>query len=592
MSPSAWITCLTIVGAIFALVRNLLPPDFVLLGALTLLLALGVFGQDPTLALGGFANAGTITVAALFVVAAGLQETGALAFVGLRVFGRPRTVREALVRMMFPVTVVSAFLNNTPVVAMFLPVVSDWARRNRLSVSKVLLPLSYASIFGGVCTLIGTSTNLVVYGLLLSYAPSERLGFFDITWVGLPAALMSILYVVVAQHWLLPDRRPAVEKLEDPKEYAVEMMVMPGSAVADKTIEEAGLRNLPGLYLAEIDRDGSLLAAVGPEEKIRAGDRLVFVGIVESIADLQKIRGLVPAPEQVFKLSAPRTDRCLVEAVISNTSPLIGMTVREGRFRTNYNAAIIAVYRGDERVRGKIGDIVLRPGDTLLLETHPEFVTQNRNSRAFFLVSAVSNSAPLRHERAPYALGVLGLLVVLLVFRFVPTVVGALLSAGLMVALRCVPADTARRSIDWSVLLVIAAAFGLGRALEVSGAAAAIAGGVIQGIAGSSPVAALFVIYVVTNVLTEFLSNAAAAALIFPLGMQVAAGLGVSVLPFTITIMMAASASFSTPIGYQTNLMVYGPGGYRFTDYARFGLPLNVLWAATTTALTPLVFPF
>ncbi len=592
MSASAWVTCITIGGAIFALVRNLWPPDFVLLGALTLLLGVGVFGRDSAMALGGFANAGTITVGALFVVAAGLQETGALAFMGQRVFGRPKTVRQALVRMMFPVGMVSAVLNNTPVVAMFIPVVTDWARKNGLSVSKLLMPLSYAAIFGGVCTLIGTSTNLVVYGLLLSYAPSQHLGFFDIAWVGLPCALLSIPYVVVAQRWLLPERRPAVEQLENPKEYSVEMMVMPDSPVAGKTIEQAGLRNLPGLYLAEIDRGGALLAAVGPEESIRAGDRLIFVGVVESIADLQKIKGLVPAPEQVFKLSAPRSDRCLAEAVISSTSPLVGLTVRDGRFRTIYNAAIIAVYRGDERLRGKIGDIVLRPGDTLLLETHPEFVTQHRNSRDFFLVSAVSNSAPLRHDRARYALGVLVLLVALLTFRWVSTVVAALLAAGLMVALRCLPADSARKSIDWSVLLVIAAAFGLGKALEVSGAAAAIAGGVIHGIAGSSPTAALLVVYLVTNVLTEVLSNAAAAALIFPLGVQVAAGLGVSVLPFTVAIMIAASGSFSTPIGYQTNLMVYGPGGYRFTDYTRFGLPLNVLWATVTTLLTPYVFPF
>jgi len=318
-------------------------------------------------------------------------------------------------------------------------------------------------------------------------------------------------------------------------------------------------------YLAEIERDGTVLPAVSPQEVLRGGDRLMFVGIVDSVVELQKIRGLVPATNQVSKLELPRSQRSMIEAVVSDTCPMVGKTIRDGQFRTHYGAVVIAVARNGERLNQKIGDIVLRAGDTLLLEARPSFTEEHRNSRDFFLVSQLEDAAPPSHERA-----------------------GA---AGLMLVSRCCSIDTARRSIDWSVLLVIAAAFGIGAAMETTGLAATTAKSIVD-IAGDAPLANLVAIYVATALFTAVITNNAAALLMFPIAWAVAGDLGVSVMPFIIAIMFAASASFATPIGYQTNLMVYGPGGYRFTDYLRIGLPMNLLTGAIAILLIPLVWAF
>ena len=317
----------------------------------------------------------------------------------------------------------------------------------------------------------------------------------------------------------------------------------------------------------------------------------MFVGVVDSIVDLRKLRGIEPATDQLFKLDAAKTDRCLIEAVVSNTCPMVGRSIREGKFRSRYNAVVLAVARNGERLRGKLGDIRLRPGDSLLLEAPPSFLDQQRVSRDFYLLSGIPNSEPLRHERAPLAMAILSGMVMLAAFGWMSMLNAAVLAAIVMIATQCCSAERAFRSIEWSVLLVIGAALGIGRALESTGAAGQLAGAFIQ-LAGDNPWVALAVIYAITSVLTEVITNNAAAVLVFPIAVAVSESLGVNFLPFAIAIMIAASASFSTPIGYQTNLMVYGPGGYRFTDFMRVGIPLNLLFALTTVAIAPIVFPF
>jgi di/tricarboxylate transporter len=334
-----------------------------------------------------------------------------------------------------------------------------------------------------------------------------------------------------------------------------------------------------------------VLVAVGPREVLRAGDQLVFVGILDSVVDLQRVRGMVPATDQTFKLDAPKTTRSLIEAVVSDRCPIIGKTIREGRFRNRYKAAVIAVARGGERVRGKIGDIVLKSGDTLLLEAQASFADEMRHASDFFLVSRVENSAPLRHDRAWVALGILGMMVALATIGILDMLAAAMLAGGLMILTRCCTGPEARKSIDWPVLIVIGAALGVGQAMETSGAAGFLAGNLI-GLAGGNPWLVLLLVYLVTTLFTELITNNAAAVLVFPIALVSAQGLGVDFMPFVITIMVAASASFATPIGYQTNLMVYGPGGYKFSDYLRFGLPLNVLFCITTVALVPFIWPF
>jgi di/tricarboxylate transporter len=584
----AWVTLMTLIVIVGMLIFSRMSPDVILLAGLTFLLSVGVLNPDE--ALMGFSNEGMITVGVLYIVVTGLRETGGVGEIVYRLLGRPRSLAHAQIRLMAPVVGMSAFLNNTPVVAMLIPAVVDWGRKFKLSVSHLMIPLSYAAILGGTCTLIGTSTNLVVNGMLLDHPNLRSLGMFEIGLVGFPSALIGLAYVLLFSRWLLPERIPVMSKLDDPREYTVEMIVEPTSPLVGKTIEQAGLRNLPGMFLVEIERENHIIPAVPPQEKLHANDRLVFVGIVESVIDLQKIRGLTPATNQVFKLDSPRSDRILIETVVSNSAPMVGKSIRDVKFRTMYNAVVIAVARNGVRIKKKIGDIVLRPGDTLLLEAHPSFFDRQRNSRDFFLVSCIENSNPLRHEKAWLAMFILVAMILLVTFNVLSMLKAAMIAAGLMILTKCSSANSARQSIDLQVLLVIAASFGIGYALEKTGAAAFIAQNLIS-LAGDNPRVLLAVVYFVTMIFTEMITNNAAAVLIFPIALATAQHQNLNVIPFAIAIMMAASASFSTPIGYQTNLMVLGPGGYRFTDYFRIGIPLNLLMAFSSIIIIPFFWP-
>jgi di/tricarboxylate transporter len=332
-------------------------------------------------------------------------------------------------------------------------------------------------------------------------------------------------------------------------------------------------------------------AAVGPDAVLDRGDRLVFAGITDSVADLQKIRGLAPATEQVFKLDTPRADRRLVEAIVAPTSPIANRSVRDSRFRTRYGAVVIAVGRDGDRVQGKVGDIVLRAGDMLLIEAARGFVRTHQNSRDFLLVRALSGAPVPRRERALAAWITVAAMVAAVTAGWMPMLNAALLAAGAMTLFGCVGGRDALRSVDLEVLLVIVGAIALGKALEVSGAAGAIAGSLLA-VAGGSPWLLLAAVYAITTLLTESITNNAAAVLVYPLAAAAAGAAGLALLPFAVTIMMAASASFATPVGYQTNLMVYGPGGYRFGDYLRFGLPLNLIAGVTTVLVVPNVWAF
>jgi di/tricarboxylate transporter len=594
MPWEAWMTLAVVAGMIVLLMRSTAGPDMILLGGLAILMTGGVFSArlpSPAEAVAGFGNEGLVTVAVLFVVVAGMTQTGAMSLITRPLLGRPGSERAAQFRLMLPIAGLSAFLNNTPIVAMFLPVVSDWCRKTGISPGKLFIPLSYAAILGGTCTLIGTSTNLVINGMLLADRQHRGLGMFEIGAVGLPVAVVGIGYVLLVSRWLLPRRKAAFATTDDPRQYTVEMLVEPGSAMVGQSIEQAGLRHLPGLFLAEIDRDDQIIPAVGPGERLRGGDRLVFVGVVESVVDLQKIRGLKPATNQLFKLDGPRAQRTLIEAVVSDTCPIVGKTIRDGRFRTRYDAVVIAASRNGARIGGKLGDVVLRTGDTLLLEAPASFVDRQRNSRDFYLVSMVEEAAVPRHEQAWLSLLILLAMVASVTFNWLSMLNAAMLAAGAMILTRCCTGSAARRSVDWQVLLVIGAALGIGRAMDQSGAARAVAGGLVE-LAMGNPLLALIAVYFVTSLFTELITNNAAAVLVFPIAQAAATSMGVNFTPFAIAIMVGASASFATPIGYQTNLMVYGPGNYRFSDYVRIGLPLNLLVMAVTVTLTPLIWRF
>ena len=589
MTLAGWTVIAVIVLCVTLLIRTSISADVVFLGGLTVLIVTQVIPVSE--ALSGFSNEGMLTVAALYVVAAGLKETGAIHYVIDKIIGRSKSIRRAQLRIMAPVMVMSAFLNNTPIVASFIPALEDWARKNRIPASKILIPLSYAAILGGTCTLIGTSTNLIVNGLLIEETASRSLGIFEPAFVGIPCAIAGFLYLSIFGSKLLPTRGSGFDTFKDPREYTIEMLVAENSTLAGQTIEEAGLRNLPGLFLVEIYRNGQIMAAVDPEISLQGNDRLIFTGIVDSIVDLQQTKGLNPATDQLFKLNSARREHLLIEAVVSPTHPVNGRTIKEGRFRNLYDAVVLAVARNGERVKEKIGDIELRTGDTLLLEAHSNFLEQYRNSSDYFLISGISNSSPPNYEKSGTAWATLGVMIGSVALGLLTMLQASFLAAGLMLLFRCCRAADAKSYIDWSVLLVIAASLGMGNAMQDTGAAKIMAE-VFLGWVESNPHGALIGTYLATWILTEMITNNAAAVLVFPIAISLAASFDVNHIPFVMTIMMAASASFSTPIGYQTNLMVYGPGGYKFTDFTKIGLPLNLILAVITVTLVPIIWPF
>ena len=609
MEFNAWFTLATIGLVMAALVTNRMQVDTAMLGGLILLMVAGVV--EFAAAVSGFASTAVLMIGGLFVVASGLEETGALSLFSDRLLGRPRNIAQAQLRLLPPVALCSGFLNNTPIVAMTIPVVRDWARRQRLSQSHLLMPLSFAAILGGKLTLIGTASNVVVMEEFTTWLHQDQpwlaeigfthlppwIEFFGIGALGLPTAILGVALMLLITTKVLPARKPAMEDMVDAREYQVELVVQPNSSVVGQTIEQAGLRHLPDLFLSRIERGDTLLAAVAPEEVLHAGDRLAFVGALDSVLDLRRrIRGLDPPDEQATKLPVARTTRRLVEAVVSSTSQLVGQSIREARFRTAYEAVVIAVHRQGQQINGKIGDIVLRTGDVLLLETHHAFAEQWRNRRDFYLVSDVDHSRPIRHERAMLALFIMAALVLLLIFKpfGLAAVPAVWLCALLMVLTRCVTGTVARRAINWQVLLAIAAAIGIGKAMESSGAAASItqflvntAHGLDLGLTGM-----LILLFVIASIVTQLVTPFGAGILMFPIAIGMAQHFMVSPLPFVFTLMMSVGTSFMTPVGYTTNLMVYGPGGYRFMDYMRLGLPLTVLAGVVTILLTPWVFPF
>ncbi len=591
-----WLTLVLLAGVLGGMIANIAQPvSLLFIGLAVLTTVTEITGTEqllaPEQAVAGFGNTGLVTVGLLFVVAAGVVRTGAVARFADPLLGRPSGLTSAQGRLLVPVAGLSAFINNTPIVAMFLPAVQGLARRAGLPPSRLFLPLSYASILGGTCTLIGTSTNLVVYGLAQDNAALPGIGIFELAWVGVPLAVIGLGYIMLASPYLLAANDAPVSASDDPKRYTVEVVVDPAGPLVGRTVEAAGLRHLRELFLVEIERDGQKLPAVAPEERLQANDRLVFVGVVDAVVEVHRIRGLRPATDQVNKLEPGTSQTCLVEAVVSNECPLVGQSIRAGGFRGYYNAAVIAVARGGRRLRGKIGDIVLETGDTLLLETNRDFIERHRHARDFFLVSGIDDSAPRRHEKAWQSLAIVAGMVAMAASGVLSMLTAALVAATAMVATGCATLVEARRSVDWQVLLVIGAALGLGHAMTNSGAATALADQLIASASGH-PWLVLAAVFALTSLFTEMVTNNAAAVLMFPVAIGSAKALGVSPMPFIITLMIGASASFSTPLGYQTNLMVYGPGGYRPLDYLRFGLPLNLITGTVTVGLAPLVWSF
>ena len=590
MDWQGWFTLGVLALVVAGLIREIAGPEILVMAGLLVLAAAGILTPEETFS--GFANPALAAVGALFIVSAGLRETGAIEAAVVRLFGRARSEGSALVRMCPPLAATSAFLNNAPIVAMMTPVVIDWARRHAIAPSRLLMPLSYATMLGSVTTLIGTSVNLTVAGLMLKTESMAPMTFFELAPVGVPVCAVGLLYIMfIAPRWIPTRQDPAEYLGEHRREYVSSMAVEPACRLVDQTVEEAGLRQLPGLFLVEIDRGGHVITPVGPDQTIAAGDRLVFAGVVSTIVDLQRIPGLVPLSEGEEQVQGG-PGRRLVEAVVSRSSPLVNRSVRDASFRSAYDAAVIAVHRNGERVGGKIGEIVLLPGDTLLLQTAPHFLRTHGGSPDFYLVSEVDAEGPPRLDRAPIAIAILAAMVALVVIAGLHISIAAFFAVGALIATRCLSASHARRSVDWSVLLVIGAGLGIAGAMTKTGAAAAIAELIVAAVGAAGPLATLAVVYATTVILSELVHHAAAAAIMFPIAVASAAQVGADPRGFVMGIAVAATCAFANPVTYQTHLIVYGPGGYRFTDFLRVGLPLDLLVGAVAVTVIPWIWPF
>lgn len=584
-----WLTIGVVMATLGLLLWERFTPDKVLMGAVAVLIASGILG--PREALAGFWNPGVLTVAVLFVLVAALKSTGAIRWIGDWVLGRPRGEGKARARLIVITAPLSAFINNTPIVAMLTSAIEHWGRRSHIAPSKLLLPMNYATVLGGMCTLVGTSTNLIVAGLVLQQEGMPALTMFTPLGVGAVAALAGGSFLLLAGRWFLPDRRSAFDQASDTHEYVVEMMVEADGPVDGKTIGDARLRQLEGSFLVELVRAGELHVAVAPGQQLSGGDRLVFIGATDAVRELRRVPGLRPATDQCFKIDDAGGQRKLVEVVMSAYSPAVGRTLVESAFRSRYNAAVIAVARRGTRLHGKLGELVLQAGDTLLLETDGGFAQRHANTSDFLIVNEIDGAARVDRPRALTALAVIGLMVVANTVFDVEILVSALVAALLVLLAGCVHVLELRRSVDLRLIAVIACSFALGAALERSGVAAVAASHLLVW-SGGDPFRTLVLVYVAAVIFTELITNNAAAVLIFPIAMASAAQLGSDPMPFVIATMIGASAGFITPIGYQTNMMVYGPGGYRFTDYVRLGLPLSLVVGTAVLYAIPHFWPF
>ena len=570
----AWYTIGVLLIMVVALVREVARPDIILLGSLGLLLLAGVVPPDEAFA--GFSNTAVLTVGALFVVAAGVQGTNALGMLDRIIFSPSGRLMVALPSLMLSTAFLSSFLNNTPIVAMFTPRVQRWAEEVGIPHSKLLIPLSYAAIVGGMVTLIGTSTNIVVSGLLEAEG-LPGLQMFDLTWVGVPAVLGMVVYFMVVGHRLLPNRATRRSLfLDGLQDCTFELKVGQRSYFIGRTIEEAGLRSLGDAYLAHLHRGGHLIPA-RPHEILQEGDILTFAGTADALERLLERPGL---ERVVMPVNTDGSHSLpLYEAVVAASSTLVDRSLKEANFRETYGGVVLAIQRKDQQVMTQLGRMPLKAGDLLIIEAPTGFDHRwNARRDEFYLV------APRRAERkkpqprkAPLALLLLAGMITSAALELLPLVTAAFAAALAMVASRCVSLEEARKSVDLSVLIVIAAALGIGRAVEQTGLAQLVAQGLVGLTAEWGLVGVFVALYVTTNVLTELVTHKAAAVLMLPVALAAAASLGAEPKGFALIIAVSAAGSFMTPIGYQTNLMVMAAGGYRFTDYLKVGFPASVL---------------
>ncbi|NPA52247.1 MAG: SLC13 family permease [Aquificae bacterium] len=574
-----------IIFLILALYKEIFHPAAVFFIAVAILIIFGIL--TPEQALAGFSNVQIATIILLLIVSNVIQKTGIMRFYFAKILKKDMSYSSFLGRMFLVVSSASSFLNNTPIVAMFIPYVYNWAKAKNVAPSKVLIPLSYAAILGGTITLIGTSTNLIVNGFMIENG-FKPFNIFDFAYVGIPATIAGFLYMVFIGKNLLPRREDAVEKfLERKTDYFVETIVDKNSFLIGKTIKEAKLRNLEGLFLAEIIRKEEKISPVKPTEIIKEGDLLIFVGNTDSIYNLinQNI-GISLPKEHIIKSEYLE----LVEIVISYNSSLINQKVKDTDFRGKYDATIIAIHRNGEKLSGKIGDIVLKPGDLLLVLAGEDFFKRAEDTTDFYIVSKYKEISKIDKKKGNFVFWGFLTVIVLSALKIIPLFVGLILLIASFVLFKIGRYSDIKKGLDINLVVIAALSLAIGKAMLVTGTADLLASIINSSLQPLGLFGALLGIYLITNILTEFVTNIAAASITFPIAISSASVYSVEPTAFALAVAYGASASFVTPIGYQTNLMVYAIGNYKFKDFVKVGLPLSIIYGII--CLTVLYFLF
>jgi len=572
------IVSLVLAFIIITLYTELIGPAFTFLIGVIVLGITGIL--TPKEILSGMANEQIAIIILLLLLGDIIRKTDVIDWLFDKLFRSTTTYRGFLGKMIFVVAGFSAFLNNTPLVAIMMPYVHNWSKKNNIKPSKLLIPLSYAAILGGCATLIGTSTNLIVNGLVtdqLIVPGLKPLGIFDFTIVGLPMIILGSIYLILFSNKLLPSKSDAITEFStQPREYLVEAQIRANSKIIGKTIEGAGLRNLKGLFLVEISRGDQHFSAVTPSQILKEDDVLIFAGDTETIAEMVNSQmGLALTQVGMF---AKKNHTEVVEIVISHNSTLIDKTIRQAGFRGKYDAAILAVHRNGEKISGKIGMVEIKAGDVLLLLVGDDFSKRTVDTNDFYLISKIREFRKLNWYQVVVLFGGLAAAIILSGIGFVSLFMALIVLMILIQFFKIASPKDIPKSIDYNLAIIIVLSLALGTAMIKTGMADIIANFIIIVFKPFGPLGMLFGIFGITNLLASYITNKAAAAIIFPISVSAAINMGLPPLPFILVVAFAAAANFITPIGYQTNLMVYGPGGYSFKDYMKIGLPLTIIY--------------
>lgn len=597
MSVDAWLTIGILVATFVALLATRLPPATVFLGALTLTVTFDLAPLGRSLA--GFSNPGVLTIGALFMVAAGMYSTGAISLLSEKVIGRPKTMLGAQLKILPPIAFGSAFLNNTPLVAMMIPVIGDLCRSTGLSKGKLYIPLSFVSILGGMCTLIGTATNLIIAGLVLDAisngtggaAGLREIMMFDPSWVAVPAMLLGVVLMMATSKWLLPDAAKGAGAVASHRRYGAEFTIPPGSALVGQTLEAAGFAEPVRFELLKLIRADGSSAGIEPDARLEIDDVLVVSSDLDTLARLWTMNGLAPL-HTLRPMQTERHDHQLVEAVVSPQSMAVGRKVSEFPLpESPFNLTLVAVCRNELPVAGRIEDVQVEVGDVAVLEVDESFFFINAREAQFSLARRLRGYEIQRWHKAATASLITAAMITSAAMGWMSMLNAAMLAVGAMLLTGCMTLRIAARSIDFGTIIVLAAAIGVAAAVTESGLAVEIAA-LMTRLGEGDPTAALAVVFLGRIVMANLITNTASAVFMFPIALSIADQLGVNFMPFAIALMTGTVGASITPAAYQTNLMVYGPGEYSFSDFVKMGVPLTLVVGVITVWLAPYFFPF